>query len=144
MIDYQVVERKPTAEELSELRQSVGWISRDLEAYEKGLQNSLYGVCVLVKEKVIGTARVVGDGSTCFYIQDVIVKPEYQRMGIGSEMMKKVMGFIEKNACHGAVIGLMAAKNKEGFYEKYGFWQRPNEQYGCGMTQFWKRTEGNR
>ena len=33
------------------------------------------------------------------------------------------MGFIEKNACHGAVIGLMAAKNKEGFYEKYGFWQ---------------------
>ena len=89
MIDYQVVERKPTAEELSELRQSVGWISRDLEAYEKGLQNSLYGVCVLLKEKVIGTARVVGDGRTCFYIQDVIVKPEYQRMGIGSEMMKK-------------------------------------------------------
>lgn len=45
-----------------------------------------------------------------FYIQDVIAKPEYQKKGIGLEMMKHVMGYIEKTAYHHAVVGLMAAK----------------------------------
>jgi hypothetical protein len=60
-------------------------------------------------------------------------------MGIGTEMMKKVMGYIERNACVGAVVGLMAAKNKEGFYKKFRFWKRPTEHYGHGMIQFWNK-----
>ena len=141
MVDYQIIERKPTAEEMLELRQSVGWRSRDIESYQKGLENSLYGVCVYVDGKIIGVARVVGDVITCFYIQDVIVKPEYQKKGIGYEIMKHVMKYIERNACHNAVVGLMAAKNVERFYEKFGFWKRPNEHFGHGMTQFWKKTD---
>lgn len=105
---------------------------------EKGLENSLYGVCAILNGEVIGTSRVVGDGVTCFYIHDVIVNPIYQRMGIGLEIMDKIMSFISKNACSGAIVGLMAAKGKEGFYEKFGFWKRPNEDFGCGMSQFWK------
>lgn len=30
---------------------------------------------------------------------------------------------------------LFATKGKEGFYEKFGFDKRPNEQFGCGMAQ---------
>ena len=139
MQEFELIERKPSAEELFILRESVGWGIGDKEAFENGLKNSLYGVCVFKDGEIIGTARIIGDGNTCFYIQDVIVKPGYQKMGIGFEMMNKLMKYIEIHACSGAVVGLMAAKEKEGFYEKFGFWNRPNEHFGHGMMQFWKK-----
>jgi len=139
MPEFEYIERKPTVDELFALRKSVGWGTGENAAFEKGLNNSLYGICVLNDGEIVGTARIVGDGSTCFYIQDVIVKPEYQKQGIGFEMMKTVMNYIETNACSGAVVGLMAAIGKEGFYEKFGFWLRPNEKFGHGMMQFWKK-----
>jgi len=74
-----------------------------------------------------------------FYIQDVIVIPEYQNKGIGTQLMKKVMEYIEKHANDNSVIGLMSAKGKEKFYEKFGFSIRPNENFGSGMTIFWKK-----
>lgn len=138
MMEYELIERKPTAQELFALRNAVGWNLGEQEAFEKGLANSLYGICVKDNDDVIGIARVVGDGSTCFYIQDVIVKPEYQKNGIGLKMMEKVMQYVEDNACAGAIVGLMSAKGKEEFYEKFGFWRRPNEHFGHGMMQFWK------
>lgn len=139
MENYELIERMPTVKELSELRKLVGWGIPDEEALKLGLYNSLYGVCMVIGQKIVGTARVVGDRSTCFYIQDVIVNPEHQRKGIGLSMMKKIMNYIEKNACDGAVVGLMSAKGKEQFYQRFGFWERPNEHFGHGMMQFWKK-----
>lgn len=37
------------------------------------------------------------------------------------------------------MINLMAAKDKEPFYEKLGFMRRPNDERGCGMTRFLKK-----
>ncbi|MDF2565787.1 MAG: acetyltransferase family protein [Massilibacillus sp.] len=134
---YEFVENIPSAEALANLRKLVGWREIDERSMAKGLANSLYAVFVKVEEEVIGTARVVGDSSTCFYIQDVIVKPGCQGLGIGTTMMHKVMDFIGENACTGATIGLMSAKGKEGFYEKFGFRRRPSESFGHGMFQLW-------
>jgi hypothetical protein len=53
-------------------------------------------------------------------------------------LMNEVMKFIRENACLGAVVGLMSAQGKEGFYEKFGFWKRPTERFGHGMMQFWE------
>lgn len=140
MINYQLVERKPTADEMIGLRESVGWGIPDKQSLQKGIDNSLYGVCAIADNKIVGTARVVGDGVTVFYMQDVIVNPLFQRAGVGMAMMKAVMNYIAKNACNGAVVGLLSAKGKEEFYERFGFWKRPNENFGAGMMQFWKTT----
>ena len=140
MSDVEFVERRPTVEELFLLRESVGWGTGEKNAFENGLKNSLYGVCAFKDGEIVGTARVIGDGNTCFYIQDVIVKPEYQKMGIGLQMMKKTMEYVAAHACPGAVVGLMAAKGKEEFYQKFGFWKRPNEYFGHGMMQFWQKS----
>ena len=56
-----------------------------------------------------------------YYIQDVIVKPDYQRQGVGTQLMNKVMEYIHTHANNNSVIGLMAAKDKEPFYTRYGF-----------------------
>jgi len=42
-------------------------------------------------------ARVIGDSGLYFYIQDVIVLPQYQKMGIGILMMERVMNFLDNN-----------------------------------------------
>ena len=124
----------------------VGWgtsgvygdLSFDLETFEIELKNSLYGVCAFLEGKIIGTVRLVGDGSICFYIQDVIVKPEHQRMRIGEATKNKVMDFINENAYQETIVGLMAVKGKEEFYEKFGFWNRHNDIFGLRMMHFWE------
>ncbi|AHV96695.1 N-acetyltransferase GCN5 [Paenibacillus sabinae T27] len=54
--------------------------------------------------------------------------------------MERIMDYIGKNACQSAVVGLMSTKGLEHFYERYGFWKRPTEQFGNGMIQFWGET----
>ncbi|MHA2268263.1 MAG: GNAT family N-acetyltransferase [Promethearchaeota archaeon] len=67
----------------------------DEEAYRKGLQGSLYCVCAELNGEIIGMVRVIGDSGLYFYIQDVIVLPQYQKRGIGMLLMKKVMNFLD-------------------------------------------------
>jgi GNAT superfamily N-acetyltransferase len=81
---------------------------------------------------------VIGDGGMVYYVQDVIVIPDYQRRGIGTQLMDRVMRYIRAHASHNTVVGLMAAKGKEAFYTRYGFTVRPTDQLGPGMTMFWK------
>lgn len=119
------------------LRSSVGWKMVEAEQAKKGIKNSAY-ICVAnVSGKNVGMARVITDGGCIVFIADVIVHPDYQGMGIGNEIMSRVMKYVEGLVNEGqfVYVSLMAAKGKEGFYERFGFTKRPNENYGCGMTQ---------
>jgi len=71
----------------------------------------------------------------------VIVAPDEQRQGIGTLLMDSIMAYIRANASHNALVGLMSAKGKEFFYEKFGFTNRPTITLGSGMTIFWKGTD---
>ncbi len=72
----------------------------------------------------------MGDGGIYFYIQDVIVLPEFQKKGPGKRIMDALMGYISSHAKSKAFIGLMAAKGVSKFYEKYGFAERPADRPG--------------
>ena len=74
--------------------------------------------------------RVIGDGSIYFYIQDLIVLPEYQEMGVGRLIMEQIEKYLQNNAPKGAFIGLMAAENTTGFYENFGYMVRPEQKPG--------------
>jgi ribosomal protein S18 acetylase RimI-like enzyme len=137
-MNYKIVEKLPSAEEYNQLRQSVGWRIYQQDIIHKALPNSLYFVCAFVNTEIVGMARIIGDGGLAYYIQDVIVKPEYQRQGIGSKLMNKIMEYISLHASNNTVIGLMAAKGKEVFYERYNFITRPTDRFGSGMTMFWE------
>lgn len=136
ILKIKYVEERPTAKNWLKLRKTVGLYGHDrpLDIAEKGLQNSLYVVCVYDREELIGMARIIGDGYTCFYIQDVLVHPKYQGRGIGKEIMKRILEYI-KDVDKTAIIGLMSSKGKESFYEKFGFIKRPNDKYGSGMIK---------
>jgi GNAT superfamily N-acetyltransferase len=137
-MDFRLVEELPPAGEYNRLRAAVGWGTHALPVVTRALSHSLYGVCAFVDGALVGMARVIGDGGLVFYIQDVVVLPDYQGQGIGAGLMEAVMQYIQAHACRNSVIGLMSAKGKEDFYRRYGFTARPNERLGSGMTIFWQ------
>lgn len=133
---YVISDQPPTAAEYIALRCKVGWNSVELNTAQNSLNSSLFNATVRLDGKLIGMARVVGDGFMYFYIQDVIVDPAHQSQGIGHMLMAKVEAYLA-NACqHGATIGLLAAKGKEPFYRRYGFIERDGETLGKGMCRF--------
>lgn len=137
MDEYALVERLPNVEEYRALRHAVGWRDVDYYAAQKSLRNSLYGVCVLHGEMVIGCGRVIGDGGLCFYIQDIMVSPLHQGQGLGRRMMDNIMHYLKENAHQGSFAALMAARGAASFYHQYGFFERPTQDYGPGMSLFW-------
>jgi ribosomal protein S18 acetylase RimI-like enzyme len=137
-MNYQIIEKLPTPEDYNQLRQLVGWGIYERDVILQALPNSLYCVCAVKDGEIIGMSRIIGDGGIAYYIQDVIVKPDYQRKGVGTKLMDKIMEYIRLHANNNSVIGLMAAKGKEPFYIRYGFTGRPDDRLGSGMTMWWK------
>lgn len=129
-MEFELVERSPTTEEYLRLRRAVGWNDVDPDGVARGLPRALYSVVLERHGEAVGCGRVVGDGGIYFYVQDVIVRPEFQGNGLGLRIMERVMSFIEGAATTGAFVGLMAAEGVEPFYERFGFRRRPDDRPG--------------
>lgn len=136
MSQVKIVKGLPTTGQYQKLRKAIGWDAVDDEATERGLSNSLFGVIAVCDERMVGCGRVVGDDGIYFYIQDIIVLPEYQGKGIGRAIMDQVMKYLRSRATPNAFIGLMAAKEIAEFYEKYGFAKRAQNR--PGMFRVWE------
>ncbi|EAY30421.1 GNAT family N-acetyltransferase [Microscilla marina] len=132
-----VEERTPTPLEYAKLRDSARWDKMDLKTIEQGLKNSIFSVCATFENEVVGCGRVIGDGALYFYIQDVIVVPAFQKKGIGEFIMNEIMKFLATVADQNAFVGLMSAEGGTGFYERYGFEERPGNE--TGMLKIWRK-----
>ncbi len=137
-MQIKLIERIPTPNEFNNLTESVGWGKRDNKIVEEALKNTLYSICVYDVDKLIGYARIIGDKTIFLYIHDVMVIPEYQGKKIGTEIMKKLLNQINEYKKVNPEIRtyLGASKGKEGFYEKFGFISRPNNELGAGMILY--------
>jgi GNAT superfamily N-acetyltransferase len=138
MAEYSIVEMLPSAADYNRLRKAVGWGTYREALITHSLPESIYCLCALAGDQVIGMARILGDDGMVYYVQDVIVLPEYQNRGIGAQLMDRIMAYLRTHSQDNTIIGLMSAVGKEAFYEKYGFTRRPTEELGSGMTIFWK------
>ena len=127
-------------DDYNRLRNEVGWGELPRQQAQIGLDNSSYVVSCNEQGKIVGTARVLWDGGYVAYIADVMVSPDYQRIGIGRRLMQMVMDYLRThvNEQWDIMTVLIAAKGKEGFYKKFGFEKRPNEKLGAGMSQWIK------
>jgi GNAT superfamily N-acetyltransferase len=136
----EIVENKLDVETYLDIRASVHWKVLRKEQAEKALNNSLYTVMAVENGKTIGMGRIVGDGAVICYIQDFVVRPEYQGTSIGRKMMERLIAHVEELRMDQSemMLCLMCAKGRERFYEKFGFIGRPTENLGPGMIQYLK------
>lgn len=125
-----------TVKQFEYLYQSTNWKSFPLEQIKKSLENDRYHVSAWVNQKIVGMGRLVGDASMYWYIQNLIVLPEYQRLGVGAAIMENLLEFIRKSSLSNShvVVGLMCSENTAPFYQKFGFLIRPCGDLGPGAT----------
>jgi len=105
-----------TADELICVFKSVDWRKNPGNIVES-FKNSYY-ITAYDANKLIGFARAISD--YCYYtnIFDVIVRPEYQKRGIGKRMMQLL-----REKFKGTYFFLTYTEGNKTFYEKCGFEQ---------------------
>ena len=124
-----------TPELFLELYESVGWEPPCIEQVRIALQNTIATFTCYEADRPVGMARVIGDGGMSFYIKDFAVVPSYQSNGVGSKLMAALEHFIKecKPTDWAVSLELISSKEAVGFYQKFGFEERPCDWDGPGM-----------
>lgn len=107
-------------EEILALYKAVEWSNyyKKPKMLEEAYQNSLYILGAYLEERLVGIIRVVGDGASIIFIQDLLVHPDYQRQKIGTQLLKYVFNRYE-NVYQKALLTENTEKTKI-FYSKLG------------------------
>jgi ribosomal protein S18 acetylase RimI-like enzyme len=110
---------KLEAHELSDLFKASG-IKRpveDLNRVKKMIDNSNLVVTAWDGEKLVGVARALSDFSYCCYLSDLAVDKDYQKQGIGHELVDEVQKLIGEESN----LVLLSASEAMEYYPKIGF-----------------------
>lgn len=134
-MEYQIKnDLKP--KEYNELRNSVGWDSKDEKIIQNAITNSAIVKKIIINNKVVGMARAIGDG-LYYLIVDVVVNQEFQGKGFGKILIEEIVKEVYNKTKEGqkASINLISMQGKEEFYEKCGFRKIPFDFTGYGMIR---------
>ena len=108
-------------ENVLHLYQAVGWTNytHHPQMLEKSLSHSLAIYLALDGEAIVGLVRLVGDGFSSVFVQDLIVLPSHQRQGIGSALMKEALGDFKE--VYQIQLATEQTEKNLGFYRFLGF-----------------------
>ncbi|MFK4423739.1 MULTISPECIES: GNAT family N-acetyltransferase [Bacillus] len=115
--------------ELLTMYESLGWNSLKLSVneLEQMCKQSWYVIYAFKEQQLIGMGRVISDGVITGIICGVCVLPEYQSMGIGKEIVGRLIQHCEQNK---VIPQLMCVENLQSYYESIGF-----KAFSIGMTK---------
>ena len=126
--------RKIDISELIPLYRSVGWrnYTDDPDMLRAACQNSLLILAAYHYDQLIGLIRVVGDGHSSVLVQDLLVKPDFQRQGIGSALLREIL--VRYREVYQLQLMTDDTAETKAFYQKLGL--VPIETLGvCGMMR---------
>lgn len=109
--------------EIVELYKTGGWWK---DSYDpsgiKPLMEGSFAFAVVVKKdtgKAIGMGRVISDGVSDAYIQDLVILPEHRGHGVGKKLTNALLDYCLSKKLHW--IGLIAEPEQDKFYLSLGF-----------------------
>ena len=97
---------------------------RKRETTIKAIENSIC-IGIYLKEKMVGFARIVTDYATMYWLCDVIIDTQHRKNGLG----KKLIEIITKMKELEGMFGILATRDAQKLYEKYGFTKVDAEKY---------------
>ena len=122
VVDYEAVTSAPI-EEIVDLYKAAGWWQESPEAraiIPSMIRGSLcFMVARSIEGRIIGMARVISDGYSDAYIQDVVVLESYRGRGVGRELVRRLTQFCVARKI--AWIGLVAEPGTQGLYQELGY-----------------------
>ncbi len=103
------------------LYQAVGWTNytNQPQMLSQSLTHSLAIYLARDGEKIVGLVRLVGDGFSSVFVQDLIVLPSYQRQGIGSNLIKEALA--DYKDAYQIQLATEQTEKTLGFYRSLGF-----------------------
>lgn len=114
-------ETSVSIDDVLHLYQAVGWTNytNQPQMLAKALSHSLATYLAHDGEKIVSLVRLVGDGFSSVFVQDLIVLPSYQRQGIGSSMMKQALA--DYKDAYQVQLATEESEKTLGFYRSLGF-----------------------
>ncbi len=84
------LQKKFPEEQLLQLYNAHQWYAytKHPEQLHTALLNSTYVVSAWADELLVGLARAISDDVSIFYLQDILVLPDYEGKGIGQSLLK--------------------------------------------------------
>lgn len=130
--------RLPEPQDYNELSWSVGWGTEPDGVVRAALRGTLFAICAFESGRLVGHARLIGDGALFVYVQDVMVHPDWQGKGVGTQLMERIVEQIDalKQRSPSLRAYLGASAGRESFYERFGFVTRRSAGLGAGMVRF--------
>ena len=114
-------ETSVSIDDVLHLYQAVGWTNytNQPQMLEQALSHSLATYLARDGEEIVGLVRLVGDGFSSVFVQDLIVLPSYQRQGIGSDLMKQALS--DYKDAYQIQLATEQTEKTLGFYRFLGF-----------------------
>ncbi|MBZ2198364.1 GNAT family N-acetyltransferase [Occultella gossypii] len=123
--------------EVTALYRAVGWTAYadDVATLEAALAGSSRVVAARRDGRLVGLARVISDGATICYLQDVLVHPDAQRAGVGRAL---ILSALEPYAAVRQKVLLTDDEpGQRAFYESLGY--RETRDYDAGSLRAFVR-----
>ena len=133
---YTVSSEAPALASFLSLRATAGWGNISATLAEESLANTLFIATIYAEGQLLAMGRIVGDGALFYYIQDVVVRPDFQGRGYGRTVMEMLDQYIQREAKAGSTVGLFSAQGKEHFYSAFDYLKRCGKPLGYGMSKF--------
>jgi|ETNmetMinimDraft_26_1059896.scaffolds.fasta_scaffold212605_1 ribosomal protein S18 acetylase RimI-like enzyme len=106
---------------LCALYDALGWsaYTKDPEKLAAAVAGSSFVVTAVADNQLIGLARCISDDASIAYIQDILVREEYQRQGIGRALVNECL----RRYAHVRQKVLLTDDRPEQlkFYDSFGF-----------------------
>ncbi len=103
------------------LYSAVGWTTYtdNPKLLEEGLRNSSLVLISMKDARLVGLIRCISDGYTICYIQDILVDPGHQRVGVGKALIDQILNHYS----HIRQVVLMTddKHSQREFYQASGF-----------------------
>lgn len=113
------LERNFSVEEVRDLYRSVGWLSANYaERLIQAFQKAGLVISAWEGDRLVGLLEAVDDREMIAYIHYLLVRPEYQKQGIGRQILALARDYYQSYLY---LLVISEKKETAGFYETCGF-----------------------
>lgn len=124
-----------TADQVNAIRKAMGWRQNHPEQVKDGLDGSTLIVAAYDGLAAVGMARLVWDGGGAATVHDILVLPEYQNLGIESQLLNHIFSHLQDKLKpgYGIQVDIRAWSGQVLLFEGLGFQVSATEKRGVPM-----------